>query len=121
MFFLVGYLHNDNNIEIISDGKRYFALYGWNGLQYCDCWEVSDEDGFDPIDGDTKYYFGPIYLEKEEDEYELIGYEENKESYIMPLDDLVEYWHTHETGKELKEFLHLTDEEYQKYILQEFE
>lgn len=117
MFFEVGYLHNDNNIIIISDGKRYFALDGWNGLQYCDCWEVSDEDGFDPIDGDKKYYFGPIYLEKEEDEYELVGYEENKESYIMPLDDLVEYWHTHETGKELKEFLHLTDEEYQNLIL----
>lgn len=90
MFFLVGYLYNDNNIAIISDGKRYFALYGWNGLSYCDCWEVSNEDGFDPIDANKKYYFGPIYLEKENLNLHLepIGFEENEESKTITLFDL---------------------------------
>ncbi len=120
MFFEVGHLYGNNEIDIISDGKRYFALYGWNGSCYYDCWEVSDEEGHDPIDTYEEYSFRPIYLEKAEDNYEIIGYEEGEESSIMSLDDLVEYWHTHETGKELKEFLHLNDEEYLNMINGEF-
>ena len=32
------------------------------------------------------------------------------------LDDYIEYWHTHETGNTLQEFLGLTDYEYEIYI-----
>lgn len=101
MFYKAGNYYNDKDLEVISDGKRYFVLDGWNGLQYCDCWEVADEEGFDPI-GTEKYSFGPVYLKKDENEYELIGYEENEESHIISSDE-----HPHKTDNELKELPHI--------------
>lgn len=90
MFFKVGNYYNDKELEVISDGKRYFVLDGWNGLQYCDCWEVSDEEGFDPIYTDNKYSFGPVSLANNDRKIQsdIIGYEQNEESKIITLSDL---------------------------------
>ncbi|MDE6021605.1 MAG: hypothetical protein K2H01_11495 [Ruminococcus sp.] len=35
---------------------------------------------------------------------------------LSEIDDYVEYWHTHETGNSLQEFLGLTDFEYEQYV-----
>lgn len=32
------------------------------------------------------------------------------------LDEYIEYWHTHETGNELREFLGMTAEEYSQWV-----
>lgn len=40
---------------------------------------------------------------------------------MMDLDEKVEYWHTHETGMELREFLGLTPDEYIKWVKNETE
>ena len=37
-------------------------------------------------------------------------YEKNIEK--MSIDDKIEYWHTHETGNSLREFLGMTEQEY---------
>lgn len=103
MFYQVGNYWNDKKLEVISDGKRYFVLDGWNGLQYCDCWEVADEEGFEPI-GTEKYSFGPVYMKKSEDEHELIGYEENEESHTILSDE-----YTHKTESEPKEIRHIIE------------
>lgn len=34
----------------------------------------------------------------------------------LSLDDNVEYWHTHNTGNELSEFLGLTQEQYSQWL-----
>lgn len=69
----VGTLWNNSDIEIWEIDGRMFALYGWNGEDYCDSWEVSDKDGFDAIDPDTTYRIRPITEEIDEDEWEIVG------------------------------------------------
>ena len=39
----------------------------------------------------------------------------NKNAKVADLDKYVEYWHTHETGKTLQEFLGMTDSEYERW------
>lgn len=64
---------NDHNIEIYEiEGKR-LALYGWNGEEYTECWEVS-EDLMDVISKED-IRVKPIYKEVAEDEFEIIDYE----------------------------------------------
>ena len=64
---------NDHNIEIYEiEGKR-LALYGWNGEEYTECWEVS-EDLIDVISKED-ITVKPIYKEVSEDEFEIIDYE----------------------------------------------
>lgn len=63
---------NDHNIEIYEiEGKR-LALYGWNGEEYTECWEVS-EDLMDVISKED-ITVKPIYKEISEDEFEIIDY-----------------------------------------------
>lgn len=40
----------------------------------------------------------------------------NNNATLLDLDDYVEFWHTHETGNTLKEFLGMTDYEYEQWI-----
>lgn len=42
------------------------------------------------------------------------GYDEYKQ---MSIDDKIEYWHTHETGNSLREFLGMTEQEYLNFCL----
>lgn len=35
----------------------------------------------------------------------------------MTIDKKIEYWHTHDTGKSLREFLGMTEEEYLNFVL----
>ena len=35
----------------------------------------------------------------------------------LTYDDKIEYWHTHETGNSLREFLGMTEEEYLDFVL----
>ena len=38
----------------------------------------------------------------------------------MSIDDKIEYWHTHETGNSLREFLGMTKQEYLKLKVKKF-
>ena len=67
-----------HSIDVVKSDGRWFALYGWNGEEYNDCWEV-DEDK-NPID-DEVYSVQPIYEgvgEPDEDgyygDYEIVDY-----------------------------------------------
>ena len=70
MYKVAGNLWNNVEIEIISDGNRFFILDGCNGELYCNCTECLDSKGFDLINLEKEYIFRPIYKE-----YEIIGYE----------------------------------------------
>ena len=78
-FKLVGRLWNNNSIVIIEQNGRKYALNGYNGEEYLDCWEVADNKGFDKI-GDKVYCIKPIYAkveenEAEEYEFDIVDYE----------------------------------------------
>lgn len=75
-------LWNNPNINVIEINGRWFALSGWNGEKYCDCW-VTDENTFSLEDGKI-YEITPIYQgigEPNQDgdfeQYEIIAYEIN--------------------------------------------
>lgn len=65
----------NSNIEYIVDyeGKKlYLFLNDWNGEYYTDSYEF-DNDEF--IYKKTGLCFRPIYVEVNEDEFELLGFE----------------------------------------------
>lgn len=71
----VAWWWNNPEIEIYEIEGKNIALYGWNGEEYMDCWEVKEiigDEGFDvKSDG---YIVRPVY-ESKGDDSEIIGYE----------------------------------------------
>lgn len=64
---MVGSWWNDRDIDIVEiDGGRY-ALNGWNGEKYTDCFKVIDRFTPDP-DDDRVYEIAPVYDWSEYDE-----------------------------------------------------
>ena len=49
----------DTDITIIEQDNKYYALNGWNGEEYGDCWET-DSKGY-TIGSKVKYEIRPIY------------------------------------------------------------
>ena len=73
-------LWNNKEIEVVEINGRWFALYGWNGEAYLDCWET-DEHTFSKEDGKV-YEIKPVYEgigEPDEDgdylQYDIVRYE----------------------------------------------
>lgn len=73
-FEYVGTLWNNSSIKIIEKESKKYALHGFNGEEYLECWEVADNKGFDKV-SDTVYCIKPIYAEVEEDEFDIVDYE----------------------------------------------
>lgn len=72
-FEYMGMWWNSRDIEMYRIGKKVFALHGWNGEKYTECWECS---GIGNTDASKEVYeITPIYEEVEEDNYDLIGFE----------------------------------------------
>lgn len=67
----VNYLRNYGVTVIEIEGEGIFALDGFNGEKYYDCWKC-DING-SPVEAD-KYVIRPEYEEVEEDEFEVIKY-----------------------------------------------
>lgn len=66
-------LWNNSDIEVVEIDGRWFALDGWNGDYYDNCWET-DENTFNIEDGEC-YEIKPVYQEIDEDEFEIVNYE----------------------------------------------
>lgn len=66
-------------LEFIKQGNKFYALAGWNGEKYYDCFEIDKYEC--PIKSNKKYTITPIYnfgntfSEINEDNLELIGYD----------------------------------------------
>lgn len=83
----IGYWCNDSNIELIEQGGRVFALHGWNGEAFTDCWECFGE--YHNISSKEKYMVRPIY--RFELEYiQLDNIEENSPEWDYAV-EIVEY------------------------------
>ena len=71
----VGTLWNDKDIQIVEQDGEMYALYGWNGEAYYECWKVLDEKGLNRVDEDTEYILKPIDVETESGDFETLYYE----------------------------------------------
>lgn len=74
MYQLVGNLWNNREIDIISDGKNYFALYNWDGYAWIDCWRVLDKQGLNRSEDNTTYIIYPV-CEEAEYGYNIVDYD----------------------------------------------
>lgn len=62
-----------HDIEVVSNGERFFALEKWNGERWT-AFECYDKNGIE-VDGSNKEYeFQEILATEDEEEFELIGY-----------------------------------------------
>jgi len=70
----VGSWWSDRSIDLIETNSGVYALYGWNGEKYLDCWKCVDGDNM--IASEERYVIAPVYSEElnEDDVYEIIGY-----------------------------------------------
>jgi hypothetical protein len=72
-FEYVGKWWNDDNIKLIKKNNRVFALYGWNGDKYYNCWECLGDHLVES--GKEKFIITPIYKQIKEDNFEIIDYQ----------------------------------------------
>jgi transcriptional regulator with XRE-family HTH domain len=73
MAYEVGRWWNDNSISLVRISDGVYALYGWNGEEYGDCWKCTG-DGFRDASKE-KYTIRPVHEEVASDEYEIVDYE----------------------------------------------
>lgn len=70
-----GHWWNDSSIELVEIDGVVYALYGWNGEAYCDCWVCKGEWLNEADDSAGAFVIRPIYEQTAEDEFEIVGYE----------------------------------------------
>lgn len=63
---------HDRDIDLVDIEGTVYALNGWNGEKYLNCWVCTGEDLMDA--NEKEYGITPIYNNNEEDP-ETIGYE----------------------------------------------
>ena len=68
-----GYWWNDKSIELVEIDGEVYALYGWNGEEYGNCWKCTGEFLMDA--SEEEYTLKPIYEEVAEGEWEIVNYE----------------------------------------------
>jgi len=69
----VGRWWNDSSIELVEIDGEVYALGGWNGERYGNCWKCTGKYNMEA--SEEEYEIMPIYEKIDEDEYEIIGYE----------------------------------------------
>lgn len=69
----VGRWWNDKSIELVEIDGEVYALYGWNGEVYGNCWKCTGEFLTDA--SKEEYTLKPVYKEVAEDEREIVNYE----------------------------------------------
>lgn len=72
----VGTWWSNKNISLVEIDNTTYALHGWNGEVYLDCWACTGEFNMD--DSEEEYHIAPLYKEVAGDEYEIVGYEITK-------------------------------------------
>lgn len=53
-------LWNNKNIEVVKIDNCWYALDGWNGEKYTDCWRV-DDNTFYIEEDNARYTAEPVY------------------------------------------------------------
>lgn len=71
-FKSVGTWWNDKGIDLVEIDSTIYALHGWDGEKFVDCWVCSGEYNMDA--SDEKYEITPIH-EENDGEFETVGYD----------------------------------------------
>ena len=71
-FKTVGTWWNDSSIELVEIDGSVFALGGWNGESYNNCWKCTGDYNMDA--SEETYTITPTYEEVSEDEFEIIAF-----------------------------------------------
>lgn len=69
----IGTWWNDSNIDLIEIDGTVYALNGWNGDEFTNCWKCLGEYYTDA--SKERYTVRPQYREIKEDEFEIVAYE----------------------------------------------
>lgn len=72
---IVGVLMSNDEISIAEVDGELYALYGWDGEAFTDCWKVNDIDGIDKVEEETTYTIKPIYRQTGKDSYEIADFQ----------------------------------------------
>lgn len=64
------------NIDMVEIDGAVYALNGWNGEQYTDCWKCSGAGNREA--SDERYIITPIYEEIDKNDIKIVGYEIQK-------------------------------------------
>ena len=72
----VGKWWSNDNINLVEIDGNVYALYGWNGEKYCNCWAVVGE--YNMESSNENYILTPIYQQKEGEDTQIIDYEITK-------------------------------------------
>lgn len=72
MFIDRGRWWNDSNIKLVEINGSVYALAGWNGETYGNCWECSGDFLMDA--SERKYEISPIYTD-DDGNCEIVDYE----------------------------------------------
>lgn len=83
----VGYWWTGDNIEMVEVNGQAYALYGWNGEEYDDCWKCSGEHLLDA--SYERYTLRPVYRFQAEGT-DLSALEENSPEWDHAL-EVVDY------------------------------
>lgn len=73
---IVGRLWNNADIEIAQIDGEMYALYGWNGEEWLDCWKVGSTDGLEDSDDKHSYTVKPVYeaVDEEETQFDIVDF-----------------------------------------------
>jgi hypothetical protein len=69
----VGFWWANNAIDLVEVGDSLYALYGWNGEKYTECWKCEGKYYLEA--SKERYELTPVYKCIGEDEYEVVDYE----------------------------------------------
>lgn len=69
----VGRWWNDSSIELIEKDGAIYALAGWNGEKYYNCWKCTGEFNMDT--SEEEYIITPVYNQVNDNEFEIVDYE----------------------------------------------
>ena len=69
----VGHWWNDQEIELVEIDGSVYALNGWNGEMYTNCWKCTGENNMDA--SQEEYEITPQCIEIEEDVFEIVDYD----------------------------------------------
>ena len=64
---------NGGTIDLVEIEGSVYALHGWNGEKYCDCWKACGEYLTDS--SNEIFTLTPIYEIQEEEDFKIIGYD----------------------------------------------
>jgi hypothetical protein len=72
---IIGNWWNDKNIQLAEVNGAVYALNGWNGEKYTDCWKCSGE--FNMTASKESYELTPIYSEEDNENggFDVVDYE----------------------------------------------